>query len=188
MLMLTKEIVNILNAGYYGMHAATDGNGDPFGPQTIEGKLAGTPFCDGKFDLVCWGLCADLEHFCNAWKLPHFKNLDPCWSCPADRHEGSAMPVTDVSLDAAWKHALTPGPDIPTTHPIGQLIGLTRAHCPGDLMHSGNLGIEIFQGSAEVRRGKVWARVAAAYARLGTCNRIHHLSQTWSNLATTPCV
>ena len=58
------------------------------------------------------------------------------------------MPIVDVSDEAAWKGSLIPF-DIgsaahPCDHPIMSLIGATRYHFMGDLMHTGDLGVCVY--------------------------------------------
>ena len=62
------------------------------------------------------------------------------------------MPITSVAEDAAWKGTIIPvdvGCAIKcSAHAIMDLHGATRFHFPGDLMHTGSLGVlQYFLGS-----------------------------------------
>ena len=80
---------------------------------------------------------------CEGVVFPHYNSNNPCWMCPAGRL--GPMFITDVCRRATWKdHVFPPGADLfspVTLHPISKLRGFGRWLCPGDLMHTGPLGV-----------------------------------------------
>jgi len=104
--------------------------------------------------------------------------------------------VTDVRKHAAWKHQLIPvevGILIkPSQHPIWNIPGLTRYHAPGDLMHTGCLGVilwllgsvlwellydcDYFTGTVKSRLEQLWHEIDLAYDALGFTSRISCLT------------
>ena len=108
------------------------------------------------------------------------------------------MSLLDVSDEASWKDTLLPA-DIgseshPTDHAVMQLIGATRFHFPGDLMHSSCLGIlpyflgsalwelihiGIFVGSNNDKMTQLWARITYYYGELDITHRFTNLMLSW---------
>ncbi len=74
----------------------------------------------------------------------------------------------------------------PTTHKIMNIAGLTRFHFPGDLMHTGCLGVVqylvgsvlyelVFEGPfgrPKEALDKVWGMIRERYSVLGIKNRL----------------
>ena len=106
-----------------------------------------------------------------------------------------ARSFTDVSAEAALKASLldfhAPHPRV-SGHPVWDLAGVDRWHAPGDLMHTGCLGILLwlqgavlwelvydgpFHGNVERRRRALWDLVCAKYDELDipACNRLADL-------------
>ena len=157
-------------------------------------KMKGALICEGR-RFVCWGLTADLEYLANDIGLPHFNSLEPCWFDAASRREDTIYPITDMRQNSAWKATLISfeeGIDSPfTDHPIQHLVGFTRFHICGDLMHTGCLGVvqtmigsvlwELtfdgpFVGSQDRRVEQIWALIQKHYALLNTPTRLGNLS------------
>ena len=131
--------------------------------------------------LVVWSLTGDLPYLAEEYGLPHCNSNEFCWMCRADR---MARSFTDVSADAAWKATLldvhAPHPRV-SGHPVWDIVGIDRWHAPGDLMHTGCLGILLwlqgavlwelqydgpFHGTVERRRRALWELVCAKYDEL----------------------
>ena len=58
------------------------------------------------------------------------------------------MPISDLSRDPSWQATSLSEEECifipPTLGPLSELIGLTRYHTPGELMHTGCLGVVKF--------------------------------------------
>eukprot|EP00974_Lingulodinium_polyedra_P068369 6620266-Lingulodinium_polyedra.AAC.2 len=163
----------------------------------FEGKdLEGNTVCGG-YKFVCWGVCADLDFISNDLKMPHFNGLNPCWHCRANRVFGTAYPVTDVGLNPSWAHTIystAEGVATPCSqHPFTGIVGMTRFHVVGDLMHSGHLGHDQYllggvlhelvhqgpyEGTVTQRVQKVFERIVHWYRALGTTSRLSTLKDT----------
>ena len=146
--ILWEHVVHILQAALRGFHPIDD----PYSAQWPKGltrDLAGKPLCGGKYSVVIWNITGDLEYLSNELKLNHFSSNSPCWHCKVSRDEGSPYPMTDLSLKAAWKSAPRTCELAETSkHPLFKLPYLVKESIPGDLMHSGDLGVaQYFAGS-----------------------------------------
>ena len=102
--------------------------------------------------------------------------------CGANRSDN---PYTDTSRRARWKATLLAwifGARLRVSdHPVWDLIGVNRWHAPGDLMHTGCLGVLLwllgsvlwelifdgpFRGALEARKQRLWALIQAKYNAL----------------------
>ena len=107
--------------------------------------------------------------------------------CSVARTEGTVFPITDLSRKANWrKTVLHPceGISAPlTSHPVARLRAFTRYQCPGDLMHTGDLGVlqyvlagvlcelldsERYSGALKARADELWKDIVAVYVKLQT--------------------
>ena len=157
---------------------------------------------------MCWGLTTYLEFLANDLGLPHFNSLEPCWFDAASRREDTIYPITDLRHNAAWEATLIGAEEgvhsCVTDHPINNLIGFTRFHICGDLMHTGCLGVvqtmmgsvlwELtfdgpFRGSQDHRVEQIWGLIKKHYDLLSTPTRlggltVSHFSErgAWSSL------
>ena len=147
-----QELVHLFNHGYNGLHPTVDSLGNPWPRGSRTASLGGKRFLNDEYWFVFWGGAADLEWMGNDYKFPHFNSLEPCWFCRASRRPGSPYPIIEVGPEAKWRssvYSFAEGCAIqPSTHPIMGLIGASRYHFMGDLMHTGALGVcSYFAGS-----------------------------------------
>ena len=187
--------MHFLNAGFEGTHPLTDVDGSAFPAGSASAEWAGKPLCDGKVRVVIWAGTADLEFMGNDLGFPHFGSNDPCWLCPASRRHDAMCKITECSKNASFKHQCytTEGPGLekPTHHPVMDIPGMTRFHWPGDLMHTGSLGVVLyFLGSVfyelvydgvldrrpDAALEKLWLLIKNLYGRLGIQNRLSQLT------------
>ena len=190
-----KYLVHFLNAAYYGRHASADPEGLPWPPDSAAAKLAGSPFIEGKYYLVCWGLLGDLDYICNEYGFPSFGSNRPCWFCGVDRFSDSASRMTDLSARAGWKDTLVPFIEgccaAPTEHIIMKLDGVNRWHASGDWMHTADLGhLQYLLGSAlseliddgpyvgsqAERCEQLFSDIAQKYRQVGSTSKLSSLS------------
>ena len=185
-------IVDLLNSARRGFHPAADCNGWawPDGSNTL--RPAGTPICAGKGRLVVWAVTADLDWHGNEWKLPHHAANNPCWLCQAGRAETSEYPITAVGASAPWKRSVLTAEQalrqLPSTHRIMELAGLTAWHFAPDLMHTGCLGVvqyvfgstlfewvfeKDFHNRPDTALGMVWEIIQERYSQFGYRESIH---------------
>ena len=187
-LTLWQETVHCFNSMFLGVHHSVDSYGAPVTGEMA--KLAGTAICGGlKF--VVWICNPDLEYLSNELKYPHFNSNRPCWNCSVENFEGARLPMTDLSTTAGWLSTiLTTEESICcpcTDHPIGSLHGTCRHMAPGDVMHSGDLGLLLsllggtchelvydgtFEGTEQARCGELWSLIQAKYTARNTESRM----------------
>ena len=190
---LWRAAVHFLNAGFDGVHPRKDHNNNEW-TVSVNKSLAGKPFCGGEYRLLVWICSGDLEYYSNELRFRHFASNLPCWFCNASRLSGTNVAITDVSENAAWKATiLQPEDDGPplTNHPIIGLKAFSRYSAPGDLMHSGCLGIvQYFVGSVlhemiydhelSVRPQSalaiIWDWIRDEYQRQGITNKLTNLT------------
>ena len=143
-LVMWKMLVHFLNGAFAGKHPELDHEGDPW-PRGPLRDAAGADFVGNKFFFVLWSIQGDLEYLSNELHMPHFNAVRPCSFCAVSRAPGDPSPLTDCSLAASWKGTIVSpaeGVFVPiSTHPIFSITGASRWHCPGDLMHTGDLGV-----------------------------------------------
>ena len=206
---LWATLVHILQSGLRGIHPERDAFGDAWRSKKTA-ALGGTIFCHGKFKLVVWTVTGDLEFLSNELGLNHMSSNNPCWLCHASRDPGTLYPITDVSRHASWKSA--PREDVAgepchaSEHPLFGLEYLVRQSFPGDLMHSGCLGVvQYFVGSAlvelthhsdmaprpELANDTIWGLIQDVYQKMGLRNRLTRLTvemymkaKSWPRLST----
>ena len=191
---LWAYVVHFLNAAFKGKHPALDPEGQPWKQQACL-EHAGKDLCGGM-KWVCWGITGDLEYLGNELNYPHFNSLSPCWFCGVSRMPATVYPMTDFSMNPAWKQTIVPfgeGCMVPVTdHAVSKLVGVTRFHTPGDLMHSGDLGVvqylagsvlaELLEegpwvGREQDRLDQLWCAIRAAYGQTGCSNRLSLLKK-----------
>ena len=194
---LWRQAVSFLNALFFGIHPDADIDEKNFPGAPHLQALAGTTICRGRARFVCWGIAGDLDFFGNDLHFPHYNSLEPCWFCPVSRSPVSTNKITDMRVNADWKGALFPeviGCHIPpSTHPILSIVGITRYHAPGDLMHSGHLGQDSFMlggvlhelvydgpftGFKQQRLDKLWDRITFWYDQLDSGTRLTCLKES----------
>eukprot|EP00969_Alexandrium_andersonii_P074485 3285114-Alexandrium_andersonii.AAC.1 len=90
-----------------GQHPPTDPAGRPWADGPCK-DMAGKPLCLGNWKFVCWGVTGDLEYLSNELSYPHFNSNSPCWFCNVSRLPDSQYPMTDCSVNAAWKGTILP--------------------------------------------------------------------------------
>ena len=193
--VIWRYIVLFLNAGFHGVHAPLDPDNVEWPPGSFEAAWAGRKFCGGMFTLFPWMFPADMEYNSNHLGMSHFNSNDPCSFCPANRWDDS---LNNVALAAEWKKHVTPFPDgckhKPTGHSIMNIIGATRYHLVGDLMHTGLLGTDEYMagsvlyelihdgprktGSVDQRREFIWNLCLEEYERQQTPNRVANLTMS----------
>ena len=193
---LWRVFVHGLNSAFDGRHYSKDVNDNPWPHGSPQYNLQGLPLCGGRVRIVIWVVTGDLEFLGNELRMPHFNSQAPCWLCPVHRMIGSLYPITDCRKDAPWKYQLFPDDDTsPFTqgHPVGDIKGITRFHIPGDLMHSGDLGICAYlvgsvmtelvfagpwHGSLAERLNSLWSEIRVVYAVRDSKNRLSNLTLT----------
>lgn len=178
---LWKHCVHLFNGLFFGLHPLTDPDGNSW-QGGIEVERAGSRVAAGDFFFVVWCLAGDLPYLAEEYGLNHFNSNDFCWMCDANRTD---VPFTDVSDGAQWRDRQMPW-DIgralrPSDHPIWDLAGVSRWHAPGDLMHTGCLGVLLwllggvlyeliydgpFGGRLEDRRRALWDCICTKYDQL----------------------
>jgi hypothetical protein len=139
-------IAHFFNAMYSGERPRLDPYGKPWPKDSVEAHNIDKPFLGGKHRIVVWRLTGDLEHHANEFLLSHFNSNFPCSHCCVNRIEGAPLQVTDLARNAEWKkpeHQLS-NRDVPTSHPVWSIHGVTRAHAIGDLMHTGEGGVVLY--------------------------------------------
>ena len=193
---LWAETVHCFNAMFYGIHPERDAMGEPFANQDGEdARLTGAPLCRG-IRFVAWIKTGDLDWLCNHLGYPHFNSNHPCWFDDVSRDQDTEYPMTDLSRGANWKTTLLDdeaGCCPCTDHVIGTIVGFTRYHTPGDLMHTGCLGVlswflggvcwELvydgpFAGGEDERCKALFDLIRGQYAMLGTESRLTTLKTT----------
>ena len=186
-----RAYINCLNAAYDGVHPPTDHRGRAWAPGSTQEVLAGSPLCGGRVRIVVFAIAGDLEYLSVELGFPHFNSNNPCWFCPASRDALAPHSISDMARDASWKnHLANPVVDVfsPVTgHPIHTLKNFTRFLAPGDLMHTGPLGVAAwFLGSAlwelcfdgpwggtvEERLEELWQSIVSEYDAQGTRHRL----------------
>ena len=194
--ILWSFVAHFLNAAFEGIHPVAD----PYGGDWAHGPLAqvaGEPFLDDRFFFVLWSITGDLEYLSNELRFPHFNSNSPCWFDQCGRSEGCPHPMTDVSLNASWKDtqvSAAEGCMVPISeHPIFSIIGANRWMAPGDLMHSGDLGVCSYVSGSVLEElcdeapgpctesGKVWQvwlAIRSGYETARTTNRVNRLERS----------
>ena len=194
--ILWEHTVHSLNELFEGVCSDRDSCGNKWAHGSPEAQVAGRRVCGG-YRFVCWNLGADLDYMGNDLGFPHHAHLNPCVFCSASREKGTEYPITDLSRNARWKTTLIePAEGIfvpPTRRPISQLRGFTRYHRPGDLMHTGDLGVlqyviggvlcellesGLFAGTERSRVEQLWGLVSEGYKRLDSSTRLSTLNET----------
>ena len=174
-----------MNALFTGRHPRLDPFGKDWPRGSVEAKLAGTEIAGGKRFIV-WVGTGDLEWWSNYMCWPHFNSDYPCWFDSVSRAPGTDAPITDLSRDAGWKDTMLSEEEleyvIVPDHPINDIVGWTRRHVPGDLRHTGDLGVlawvlgsvlwELFYDGPLVgvdaeRLSPRWVRIGQRYALVG---------------------
>ena len=194
----------MMNAAYTGIHPETDPDDNPWPEGSDQEAWAGKPLCEGKWRFVCWNLTGDLEFLSNELKMPHVGSNYPCWFDSVCRDPSSDCLLTDLAGNARWKRTLIPCPDgccvQPSHHTIFQIHGLTRYHVPGDLMHTGDLGVVAnlngsvlwellydgpYRGNEDARLASIENILREHYERRGSTSRIGRLANNCSAIMTT---
>ena len=174
-------VVHLFNALFRGFHPATNHKGQRWPAGTFEAKQSGKPIADSKFFFVIWCLAGDLPYLAEEYGLEHCNANNCCWLCSANR---SDLTFTDVTPTAAWRATLkqVTHDSRVSEHPIWDLEGVARWHVPGDLMHTGCLGVLLYilgstlwelvfdgpyGGSAQARAKAVWQKISHKYVELG---------------------
>ena len=188
-----EYIALFFNAMYEGSRPPRDPRGRPWPEGSLEEKNLNKPFLGGQLFIVCWKITGDLEHNANDLWLPHFNSQFPCGNCCVNRIEGTPLPVTDLSRDAAWKAPENQlcNTDLPSRHPIWTIHGVTRSHCTGDLMHTGDGGVllyfiggvmqelvvdaTLYQGNMEAKTSQLFTKIQQKYDELSSENRLTSL-------------
>ena len=192
---LWRYTTHFFQALFAGKHPGLDPDGQPWGTDA-QACLAGKPICQGRLIFVCWIITGDLEFLGNELQMPHFNSGKPCWLCGACRQEGSPDMITDLSTNAHWKATLwQPGEggfSPCSEHPIMSIPGVSRFSVPGDLMHTGDLGVlgyflgsilaELlvdgpFTGPQAAQLKVIWRLVQDKYQELGVTNRLTNLTK-----------
>ena len=187
---LWRAAIHQLNSLYDGIHAPADHTGAAWEHHRMA-ELAGSPVCQGRWRWICWILGGDLEFLSNELKFPHFNSLDPCWLCPASRSPGVPHSVVDCRRMATFKAHLVTSLVRHSGHVFTTIKGMTRFHCPGDLQHTGCLGVAgyllgavlwdllydgTFAGTAEQRLSALWGMITAEYDLQRSESRLGSLS------------
>ena len=140
------------------------------------------------FLFVIWILTGDLPFLSDEWDMPNCNSNEFCWMCRCNRGDCS---FTDFRMGAGWRRSLLDwdeGRSVAiSTHPIWTLIGISRWNVPGDLMHTGCLGILLwllgavlyelifhgsFSGTIDHRRQELWTRIQRNFSAMGVSIRI----------------
>ena len=191
--LLWEHTVHALNDLFRGVGSGADAFGNDWG-DSQEKALAGADICGG-YRFVCWCLAADLEYLGNELHLPYHGSNHPCWMCSVARTESTAFSITDLSRQANWRKTIlhpAEGIVVPLTiHPVAKLCAFTRYQCPGDLMHTGDLGVlqyvlagvlcEVlesgrYSGVLKSRAQELWKDIVAIYEKFQTPNRLSLLT------------
>lgn len=190
-----RMAVHFLNACYDGVHPLKrDNEGNDWPADSPQARLAGRPILGGRARIVVWIVTGDLEFLGNELGFPHFNTTEPCWMCPVCRREGPYS-LTDLSLDAGWKRQLVTSAEgiwvPPTDHPISSLRGFTRFAVPGELMHTGVLGVlcwflgaviwelmhdGVWEGGIDQRLQQLWSQILIEYDAQQIKNRLSKLT------------
>ena len=139
---LWKWYAHSLNQAFYGELLPHDPFGVVWDPVILAAWVVhtthGTYVVARSFGVV-WILAWDLEYGANDIKMLHFNSNRPCNFCGCDRR---ACSVRAVGPAAPWKRRLVPvGAPHPSNHPVWSIVGTSRFNNPGDLMHTGDLGV-----------------------------------------------
>ena len=185
-------VVHFFNCMFEGRHPDRDHRGRAWPHNSREASSSGNIKAGGHF-FVVWNLVGDLPYLAEEYGLPHFNSGSFCWMCGVNRDD---LPYTDCRRAAMWRGALTPWgvgkAATPSEHPIWNLQGVSRWFAPGDLMHTGCLGVlawllgsvcyelifdGIFPGPLELRRSRLWDLVQLKYDAKGVphSSRLHDL-------------
>ena len=189
---LWRVVVHLLNALFEGRHPTHDHTGAPWPARSRQAAQAGKDVGAGGFFAVVWNITGDLPFLAEDLGFPHFNSNAPCWLCGCNR---SDAPFTDVSSTAAWRSRLVSyiagATQRLSAHPVWDLVGVTRWCAPGDLMHTGCLGVlswllgavlwELvyegpFAGTLQQRLDALFAAIQRWYAALGVGERFTHLT------------
>ena len=150
----------------------------------------------------------DLEYLSNELRMPDFNGNSPCWFDSVSRIPGGPNPMTDVSLQVSWMCTIISAAEgvlvPPSSHPIFGIVGASCWHCPGDLMHSGDLGVvQYLTGSIleelcdewpgpltqQGRTEHVWRAIKSKYDENQTSNRLGILKkEMFSRRDDFPCL
>ena len=174
---LWRAAIHQLNSLYDGIHARADHTGAAWEHSRMA-ELAGCQICHGRWLWICWIVGGDLEFLSNELKFPHFNSLDPCWLCPASRRPDAPHSVVDCRRVATFKAHLAISLVPQSGHVFTTIKAITRFHSPGDLQHTGDLGVAgymlgstlwdlvydgPFTGTIEERRSALWKMITDEY-------------------------
>ena len=137
---------NSFDALLDGIHPVRDAWGHDWTDGTSDAAVAGSLVADGCM-FVVWVITGDLDFLSNDLGYPHFNGNYPCWFDSVSREPGTIYPITDLSRNAAWKETLLTQDEscVPCTeNPMGNIDGTCRHTTPGDLMHTGCLGVLLY--------------------------------------------
>ncbi|CAK0824589.1 unnamed protein product [Prorocentrum cordatum] len=188
--------VHFLDALFDGRHPQKDPWGRDWPSDSPDARTAGLECCGGM-RWVCWAIVGDLDFFSNDLGYPHVNSNHPCWFDSVSRDNDTDFPLTDLSRGAAWKGTLLSEEEcmeIPCTRRfIGKLKGTTRYQSPGDLMHTGCLGVVAafvgailwelvhdgpFPGTIDQRLGAVCVVINASADIISPTYRVSNLTRS----------
>ena len=102
--------------------------------------------------LVEYTFGGGVDYLCNELQLPNINAMRPYFIDAISRAPGVPHPLTNCSLAASWKSTIVSPAEgilvLVSSHPTLSIAGACRWHCPGDLMHDGDVGVvQYFVGS-----------------------------------------
>ena len=113
-----------------------------------------TDFLGKKCFFALWNIhvWGGVDYLCNELQLPNINAMRPYFIDAISRAPGVPHPLTNCSLAASWKSTIVSPAEgilvLVSSHPTLSIAGACRWHCPGDLMHDGDVGVvQYFVGS-----------------------------------------